>query len=152
MKTAKKATTQKTTKSRSAQPGKPSTARTKVEDSSKPTPESAVQKQPEVPEGKPVMQHDLKGFALICLPAQMRQILGEEAYEECIRQIQDVALVLIVRELEKVLFVDLAWRIAEPGADGLQLRPVKVGDASADKATVKTKTAKARAKTASGKS
>ena len=98
------------------------------------------------------MQHDLQGFALICLPAQMRQILGEEAYEESIRQIQDVALVLIVRELEKVLFVDLAWRIAEPGADGLQFRPVNAGDASADKNTVKTKTAKARAKPASRKS
>lgn len=151
MKTAKQPTTQKTAKSQPTQPLTASTAQAKPGQARKSTSESAPGSS-EALQGKPVMQHDLKGFALICLPAQMRQILGEDAYEECIRQIQEVALVLIVRELEKILFVDLAWRIAEPGADGLQLRPVKAGDASPDKNTVKTKTAKARAKTASRQS
>ena len=124
----------------------------KAEESVKPTPESAVPGSSEALQGKPVLQYDLQGFTLICLPAGMRQILGEVAYEECIRQIQETALTLIVRELDKVLFVDLAWRIAEPGADGLQLRTVKAGDVLPEKNSVKTKTAKARAKPASRKS
>lgn len=98
------------------------------------------------------MQHDLQGFAMMCLPERMREILGEEAYEECIRQLQEMALTLIVRQPEKVLFVDLAWSIAEPSVDALQLKSVKAGESGSDKSTGKTKSARVRAKPASRKS
>lgn len=68
--------------------------------------------------GRPVQVHDLSAFVVLCLPAEVRLLLGEQKYQECIKEIEEVALVLTVREADRLLFVAAPFHVACPGSDG----------------------------------
>ena len=107
--------------------------------------------QPDAPLGKLVRQHDINGFVVINLPAQMRQILGEEAYQDCVTAVQRMVGLLTVREEDKVLFVRMAFHVADADADGVYIVTPSAAEAQTTHASAPQTSLKPQAKPASRK-
>ena len=140
MKTSKPSTTAKATS--------PAAAKSKA--SKKPAATPATPKLSEALTGKTAQIHDLCGIVILCLPQEMRQLLGEEIYQQRIKELAEFALLLILREESKVLYVTAPIRVAEQGETGLFSMAHLRNPDSASKApkakdrTAKPKTVKAR--------
>lgn len=61
----------------------------------------------------PAMVHDLRGFALIGLPPELRSILGDEALRRNALEIQSLVITAIVREPAMVVYVNLPVMVKE---------------------------------------
>ncbi len=64
------------------------------------------------------MVHDLVGFALIALPAQLRPLLGDENMVNNSLEIEDQELLVIVREKGVVAYVHLPFIVKEMEPEG----------------------------------
>ena len=49
--------------------------------------------------------HDLTSFAAVSIPPELRQILGEEEYENQIKQIENYEMVMIIRVPNDVVYL-----------------------------------------------
>ena len=107
--------------------------------------------QPDAPQGKLVRQHDMNGFVVINLPAQMRQILGEKDYQDCVTAVQQMVGLLTVREDDKVLFVRMAFQVADADADGVYIVTPSAAEAQTTHASAPQTSLKPQAKPASRK-
>jgi hypothetical protein len=83
------------------------------------------------------MVHDLVGFALIALPAELRALLGDENMVSNSLEIEDQELLVIVREKGVVAYVHLPFLVKEmefensaSRKDGLVLKDVTHGAAT----------------------
>lgn len=83
------------------------------------------------------MVHDLVGFALIALPAELRSLLGDEHMVSNSLEIEDQELLVIVREKGVVAYVHLPFLVKEMESensdsrkDGLVLKDVTHGAAT----------------------
>lgn len=74
--------------------------------------------------------HDLTGFAAVSIPPELRQILGEEEYENHIKQIESYEMVMIIRVPNDVVY--LRSRLVTVPFGGQ--RQVQVPDPQASKA------------------
>ena len=83
------------------------------------------------------MVHDLVGFALIALPAELRPLLGDENMVSNSLELEDQELLVIVREKGVVAYVHLPFLVKEMESentasrkDGLVLKDVTHGAAT----------------------
>lgn len=65
--------------------------------------------------------HDLTGLVLVSLPTELQGIIGEEAHQRCIADIQGCEMVLIVREPNDVVYIRLPLVVLSPPPTGIAL-------------------------------
>ena len=64
-----------------------------------------VTSEPTSPAPATASVHDLVGSAAIALPRALREILGDEAYEEILTELGDQLLTMIIRRPEHIVYV-----------------------------------------------
>lgn len=78
------------------------------------TPKSNTSKSANKPTGEAINKptspatvrvHDLVGSAAIALPRALKEILGDEAYQEILTELEDQLLTMIIRRPEHVIYV-----------------------------------------------
>jgi len=73
---------------------------------------------PEAPEKQLVRVHDLIGLTVLNLPQGLREILGEEAYQHCLKDVQEMVLTVILREPGDVVYMHMPILVREMPQDG----------------------------------
>lgn len=73
---------------------------------------------PEAPEKQLVRVHDLIGLTVLNLPQGLREILGEEAYKNCLKDVQEMILTVILREPGDVVYMHMPILVREMPQDG----------------------------------
>lgn len=73
---------------------------------------------PEAPEKQLVRLHDLIGLTVLNLPQGLREILGEEAYKNCLKDVQEMVLTVILREPGDVVYMHMPILVREMPQDG----------------------------------
>lgn len=66
-------------------------------------------------DGQLVRVHDLKGYGVIALPDELRQILNQEELDRCFAGIEALEAILVVRETHDVVYVRIPLMVIEPG-------------------------------------
>jgi hypothetical protein len=69
--------------------------------------------------GQPAQIHDLSAYVVLCVPPEMRLLLGEEIYQQRVLDLEEMGALITVRQTDKVLFITAPIRVAVPGAGGL---------------------------------
>lgn len=73
---------------------------------------------PEAPEKQLVRVHDLIGLTVLNLPQGLREILDEEAYQHCLKDVQEMILTVILREPGDVVYMRMPILVREMPQDG----------------------------------
>ena len=61
--------------------------------------------------------HDLKSFAVIVLPKELRALIGDEAYERQVEDLKKYELVLVLREPHDVVYIQLPLMALSPSSE-----------------------------------
>ncbi|MGH8856964.1 MAG: hypothetical protein ACREXG_02880 [Polaromonas sp.] len=93
-----------------------STKFTKPSASTRPGQSMAAGAAPDASQPNLVRIHDLKSFAVIVLPKELRALIGDEAYERQVEDLRKHELVLIVRESHDVVYVQLPFMVLSPSS------------------------------------
>lgn len=93
------------------------TASTAKNKSSKKAEQSSPSRTPPASPAAPapalVRVHDLTGLAVLHLPQALREILGEEGWQNCLEDTQEIELSLNVRQLRDVVYLRLPVLVHE---------------------------------------
>lgn len=73
---------------------------------------------PDAPEEQLVRVHDLIGLTVLNLPQGLREILDEEAYQHCLKDVQEMILTVILREPGDVVYMRMPILVREMPQDG----------------------------------
>jgi len=99
---------------------KAATAKTSRKASEKPPPQASKPAKPRntglTPEAsKPalVRLHDLSGLLVLHMPQQLREILGEELYQQFIQDAEQLTATLIHREIKDVVYIRMPVLVRE---------------------------------------
>lgn len=67
--------------------------------------------------------HDLTGFVAVCIPQELRQILGEEEYDSHIKEIETYELTWIIRVSNDVVYLR-SKLVTFPVGGGVNVQPL----------------------------
>lgn len=56
-------------------------------------------------ERKPVLVHDLTGYVVFALPPDLKEVLGKEAFERCVSDLEAHAVIAIHREIDAIVYI-----------------------------------------------
>ena len=107
----------------STQSAKPSSVSTQP---GQPMAAGAAPAAPDASQPNLVRIHDLKSFAVIVLPKELRALIGDEAYERQVEDIKKYELVLVLREPHDVVYIQLPIMAFSPSSEApASAEPVK---------------------------
>jgi hypothetical protein len=70
---------------------------------------------PEASEPQLVRLHDLSGVVVLHIPPQLREILGEELYQQFIQDVEQLKATLIHRDIKNVVYIHMPVLVREIG-------------------------------------
>ena len=76
---------------------------------------------PETGESSLARIHDLTSLCVISVPSELRAILGDEAYERNVRELEQYLITLIVREPHDVVYIHIPVLALEARPDDVAL-------------------------------
>ena len=101
---------------------KAATAKTSRKESEKKRPQASkpaklrnIGLTPEASEPQLVHLHDLSGLAVLHIPRQLREILGEELYQQFIQDVEQLTATLIHRDIKNVVYIHMPVLVREIG-------------------------------------
>ncbi len=110
-------------KSPKAAQSKPSVKRTEAPAKSvAPLAANAPAAAPVNTEGNLVRIHDLTGTCLMSIPSELRALLGDEAYERYMRQLEQVEVTLIIRTAHDVVYIEMPILTLKARPDPMQIQ------------------------------
>lgn len=56
-------------------------------------------------ERKPAMVHDLTGYVVFVVPPKLKDVLGEEAFERCVSDLEAHVVTAIHREIDAIVYI-----------------------------------------------
>jgi hypothetical protein len=80
---------------------------------SKPVKPQKTSVTPEAPEPQLVRLHDLSGLVVLHIPPQLREILGEELYQQFIQDVEQLTATLIHRDIKNVVYIHMPVLVRE---------------------------------------